>query len=441
MNGPDNLLPSPIESAPVPEVINHTRFPSQYFQMMDTSDLVFHVMVTRMTYDLSALDTEGYPALAETQTELVDSDEFIDQANLSSTQQESDYAPYKPKCDLLFMNAVAYAPALGRNKTKRKPLESFPAGVRIEHNDGTQWQKLITVTGPRTLTPSALGGLHLSEPEPTLAVPIRYEHAFGGTNLWWKGWPTPIEDDQRHEIDLHHEQNPIGCGLIDPQWRKKTQLAAFPAPQIEAYEHPFTQAHAEKAASSAATNLNNPQATSVYPVVGLSAVGRWWLPRRAKAGSYNEIWKQTRWPKLPQDFDFGYWNSAPEDQQFDYPEGGEKIMLVNLIDPSDPAKSPDGTGSVWFKLPKQDLKLLVRLEIGAMLFAPMNIDTVIIDLEAMQLTLVRRAQVSAKADVRQLELGTWPDDTKMEATEAMAQWIAEQNQSSNPTETRAPHGR
>ena len=154
MNGPDNLLPSPIESAPVPEVINHTRFPSQYFQMIDTSDVVFHVMVTRMTYDLAALDAEGYPALAETQTELVASDEFIDQVNLSSVQQESDYAPYKPKCDLIFMNAVAYAPAMGRNKAKRKPLESYPAGVRIEFNDGTLWQKLLP-SPARAVSPQA----------------------------------------------------------------------------------------------------------------------------------------------------------------------------------------------------------------------------------------------------------------------------------------------
>ena len=152
-------------------------------------------------------------------------------------------------------------------------------------------------------------------------------------------------------------------------------------------------------------------------------MGRWWLPGRALAGSYNELWKQTRWPKLPKDFDFGYWNAAPEDQQFDYPQGGEKIMLANLINPE---KNPDG--SLWFRVPKQDLKLLLRLEIGALLFAPMNIDTLIVDTEAMQLVVVRRALVSARVEVRQLELGTWPDGARMETSEDMAQWIAAQNQ-------------
>ena len=136
--------------------------------------------------------------------------------------------------------------------------------------------------------------------------------------------------------------------------RNKAKLSSFPAPQIEAYEEPFTQAHAEKAATSAASNLNNPNAELFYPVVGLGAVGRWWvLPRRSKAGSCDELWKQTRWPKLPKDFDFGYWNAAPEDQQFDYLQGGEKVMLVNLIDPEHTA---DKSGSLWFKLPKQDLR-------------------------------------------------------------------------------------
>lgn len=406
MNGPDNLLPSPIESAAIPEVINHTQWPSQYFQTIDVADTIYHVMVTRITYDLAQLDAGGYPALADEQTELVDSDEFIDAPNLSSVIQESDYAPFKPKCDLLFANATAYAPASGRSKTTRKPLESFPAGVRIEFKDGQQWQKLMTVTGPRTLSKGALGGLHLSEPEPALAVPIRYEHAFGGTNQWWKDWPKAKEEDQRYEIDLHLDQNPIGCGLIDANWQKKTKLSSFPAPQIELFNEPFTQAHAEAAAGRA----GNAEAEPAYPVVGLGALGRWWQPRRSKAGSYNDVWKQTRWPKLPKDFDFAYWNAAPEDQQIDYPEGGEKIMLVNLINPE---RSADG--SLWFRVPKQDLKLLVRLEVGAMLFAPMKIDTVIVDLEAMQLVVVRRALVGAPAEVRQLELGTWADGTAMES--------------------------
>ena len=65
MNGPDNLLDAPVRGAPLPEVRNHTRFPSQYFQMMDVNDQIFHVMVARLTYDMQRADDQGLLLLAE----------------------------------------------------------------------------------------------------------------------------------------------------------------------------------------------------------------------------------------------------------------------------------------------------------------------------------------------------------------------------------------
>ena len=41
----------------------------------------------------------------------------------------------------------------------------------------------------------------------------------------------------------------------------------------------------------------------------------------------------------------------------------------------------------------------------------MNIDTLVVDLEAMQLVVVRRALVGAKLDATKLELGTWSQNT------------------------------
>ncbi|NVI10003.1 DUF2169 domain-containing protein, partial [Paraburkholderia sp. JPY454] len=52
---------------------------------------------------------------------------------------------------------------------------------------------------------------------------------------------------------------------------------------------------------------------------------------------------------------------------------------------------------------------------------PMNIDTVILDMGSGILSIVRRAVVSAKTDVRQLELGTWPAGTGVQLDEAMQQ--------------------
>lgn len=392
MNGPDNLLPSPIEAAPVPEVRNHTRYPSQYFQMIDVADDIFHVMVTRITYDLSDIDDDGYPMETEDQGALCEADEHYGEPNASSVVQESDYAPFKPKCDVLFANTSAWAPLAANGK--RRALARFPAGVRIDFTDGTHWQKLLTVAGPRTLGKSRIGGLSLGEPEPATSVAIRYEKAFGGSCQWWKGWPQPADADQRMEIDVHEAHNPIGCGYVDPAWQKKTRSSDFPAPQIEVFEQPFTIAHAEKAsAESGATN-----AQAAYPVVGLGAIGRWWQPRRSKAGSFDEVWKATRWPRLPGDFDFAYWNAAPEDQQFDYFQGEEQFTLVNLHETH---------GELRFRLPKPVIKLLLHLEAGVPVFKPLSIDTIVIDMEALTLSVVQRALIGAASGTAVIELGVW----------------------------------
>uniref|UniRef100_UPI003A9571EC DUF2169 domain-containing protein n=1 Tax=Marinomonas gallaica TaxID=1806667 RepID=UPI003A9571EC len=104
-----------------------------------------------------------------------------------------------------------------------------------------------------------------------------------------------------------------------------------------------------------------------------------------------------RWPKLPLDFDFAYWNAAPKDQQIDYPQGGEDVVLIGL--------HPQGT--LRFKLPVPDIKLLLRLEAGVPLFKPMETDTLIFDMQHLTVSVVRRALVAAKAGIKQMELGTW----------------------------------
>jgi len=140
-------------------------------------------------------------------------------------------------------------------------------------------------------------------------------------------------------------------------------------------------------------------------VLGLGPIGRWWQPRLQLAGTHDEAWRQTQWPKSPQDHDYRYWCCAPADQQIDYPQGGEAISLLNL--------TPQG-GIVRFALPRQDLQLLVRLHVGVLMFAPMHIDTIVIDLANATLSMVRRALVSARTEVRALELGTWPKGTAMQ---------------------------
>lgn len=376
MNGPDNLLDAPVRAAPLPEVRNHTRLPSQYYQMMDVNDQVFHVMVSRLTYDMRHADADGLLLLADEQTPLVESDTCYGALNESSVIEESDYAPYKPKCDILFTHAVAHAPG-------GKAAARWPIGVRVG-----DWQKRLTVTGPRLMERSRLGW-KLTEPEPATEVPIRYEHAWGGTCQW----PRQLEGDGEPELLVRGERNPIGCGLADKRWLKKSKVADVDAPQIEAFDQPFDVEAAD---------------AQRYPVAGLGAIGRWWQPRRGLAGTYDEAWKQTRWPRLPHDFDFGYWNCAPADQQIEYPTGGEQVVLIGLHE----------GGEVRFRLPRPALKLLLSLDVGVPLFKSMVTDTLIFDMQALQLIVVQRALVSASAEIAAIELGTWDIDAARAANAA-----------------------
>jgi hypothetical protein len=56
-----------------------------------------------------------------------------------------------------------------------------------------------------------------------------------------------------------------------------------------------------------------------------------WSPRRELAGTYDEKWRQGRFPLWAEDFDQRYNNCAPADQQVTgFLRGGESVELVNL---------------------------------------------------------------------------------------------------------------
>ncbi|WCM86884.1 DUF2169 family type VI secretion system accessory protein [Acidovorax sp. NCPPB 3576] len=421
MAQPSHALPSPLRSAAVPEVANHTQWPSQYFQHVDPLGDIYHVMVSRTSYsmlNLEKTDSGMVPRLlpAQEQSPLCEADQFLGEPNETSTLLESDFAPYKPKCDVLLVNATAHSPT-------SQPMQRWPVGFRF----GDAIEKRFHVTGPRRFARSigTLGTLQVTEPEAVKHVPLRYELAFGGPNVIRQerllqvhadGTIGGLTDQQRmHARDAHAKlpaffaPNPIGCGRLpnaipdadtaldgfsagDPA--RATPDVLRPAPQIEVFDHPY-------------------DGQRDYPVIGVGPVGRWWAPRVALAGTHDERWKQTRWPKSPHDHDYRYWNCAPEDQQIDYPQGGEEIVLVHFT------SAARHQGPYGFLLPRQDLQLLVRLHVGVLAFAPMNIDTVILDMGTGVLSIVRRAVVSGKTGVRRLELGTWPPGTAMELDEEM----------------------
>ncbi|MDH5857379.1 DUF2169 family type VI secretion system accessory protein [Lampropedia aestuarii] len=362
MTKPPYVLESGIQAAALPEIRNHTQFPSQYFQMMDSDDHLFHVLVSRVSYDLLNLDANAMPRLAKTQTPLVQADQFYGQPNTSALIQESDFAPYKPQCDIVFAHANAYAPG-------EQAVQRWPVGVRVG-----DWSKLLMVCGPRTMA-AGLMGYKLSEPAPAIQVPLRYELAFGGAQQ-----PDPTLPTEPAGAQAMYLPNPIGCGWLGKAGLQKTKQAAMRAPQIEVFN---------QALDDAALARQN------YPVIGLGAIGRWWQPRVDLTGTYDAVWQEHRWPRLPKDANPAYWNCAPEDQQIAWPKGGEEILLAGLT---------PGGGRFKAKLPDQPPYALARLHAGPILPRSMHLDTLLFDMHTMTLSCVHRMLIAADAGVRVLEI-------------------------------------
>jgi hypothetical protein len=386
-----------IPDVPLAEHVNHTSFPSQYFQSVDQEGNVYHVVVLRVTYAMNAQLADGSLAYANEQTPLATKDEWSGEVNDSSPLWESDYCPFKPRCDVLVVNAVSRPP-------HNQAAQRWPCGVALKWEQDGQaqtWAKQLAVTGPRQF-----GMLGLGRPELASEVPIDWQRAFGG-------------QIKQPEVDEHHadgsvkkaagsqrwdtdERNPVGAGF--------NKASGQPGPQLEVFDQPYTDGLLQ----------------GDYPPVGLSAVGKAWLPRRVLAGTYDNDWLKDQWPLPPMDFDDGYWNCAPQDQQVSYLPPGTQILLMNLHPPTrgeheveqaavapNPKTSGPAASDTWQgKLPMHQVWLGMVAQFGdeesQWLETPMNLDTLVMDLAAQQIyaTYRLRLQDHSAEQLRLLELRT-----------------------------------
>ena len=381
----------PIPSVPLAQHCNHTPFASQYFQAVDQHAHVFHVVVLRITFDMTRTAADGSLAHAVQQTALATEDAWDGPLNDGSPLWESDFSPFKPRCDVLVANAVSRPPPASRTSTR------WPCGVAVQWQDEgldesgsppatTSWLKQLAVTGPRRF--AVLG---LTSPEHAAQVPIDWRLA-GGGQIKVPAHDIFNADDslrtaagaQRWDVD---ERNPVGLGLL--------RSAGAPAPQIErSMDEPFVPGRG---------------AGQPAPALSLGPLARAWQPRRRLAGTYDNDWLRQQWPLPPQDLDFGYWNCAPADQQVPHLPPAAIISLLNLYPPAtSPAAAHwpallDAHGSWRAQLPADEPFVLWRLHSGAMLDLALNLDTLVVDMATLQVYATYRAVISAQAEVRAVE--------------------------------------
>ena len=113
------------------------------------------------------------------------------------------------------------------------------------------------------------------------------------------------------------------------------------------------------------------------------------------AGTYTEKWTTERAPYWPDDFDYRYFQCAPEDQQMPFPKGGEVLVLENLT-PVCLAR---------FRLPSREMPILFVPHSGSSIQRDAVVDTVLIEPDQGRFMLTWRASLPMKKscfDIRQV---------------------------------------
>ncbi|GAB4549894.1 MAG: DUF2169 domain-containing protein [Rhizobacter sp.] len=268
-------------------VHNFTPYTHQTLPMTARNGATILRIVVKGGFDITA---DGRTEVSAKQPPVVLEDVHWGKPGVSALRYESEVILGKPKTDLL-VNGSACAPG-GR------PVAHMEVGLAYKG----RVIKRMRVTGSRVWRRGPLGW-YMSQPEPFTTMPVTFDRAFGGIDAAGA-----------------EPRNHSGVGFASQPGR---DFEGSPAPNVE---------FADKLVSSISDRP---------PPAGMGVVARHWEPRKRYAGTYDQAWLDERFPLLPDDFDDRFFQTAPEDQWLDAPEGGEQIGILGM--------SPQG--KLLFSLP------------------------------------------------------------------------------------------
>ncbi|WP_333498799.1 DUF2169 family type VI secretion system accessory protein [Kluyvera sp. CHPC 1.2972] len=313
-------------------------------------------------------------------------DEYAGEINLSPVLRESDLAPLKPACDII-INGTAYTP-------DGIAVPEITAGLLMRSSTGEVLiDKKLRITGRRFFRQQPLTGQwYETEPEPFTSLPLDYRYAFGGECRIEADSDDAdripeeyrLTDEQRREHPepdnppLAHMAcpvNPLGLGYTQAWYLRAGECREVEAPRIIAVDSPFTLKQ-----FTDCLNGHGDWFAPEYQPAGFGVIGRAWLPRLPLAGTYDQEWLETQHPDLPDDFDFNYWNCAPDDQRIPFPLPGGEFVLTGF--------RPEG--DIRFSLPAHQARLLIRAMSGHRLPLPMLLDTLEINTDMLTVALTWR---------------------------------------------------
>lgn len=271
---------------------NNTPFAAIGFEQWHRDGATMACIAVRGSY---VFGEQGRIGLQE-QQDMVLADIFEGDPHKTPLLKPGDLVPFKPSTDVTILGSVFAADG-----------EAAPVlHGSIQIND---FKAQLRACGPRHWA-HAQDSWQLSEPEPITEVPLSYTLASGGRVI---GEPDGLVDPR----------NPIGSNLIDPDFTPADKT--YPAPQIDSEAHPISLDHKRPAL---------PQ--------GFGPMAPWWQARQRFAGTYDDAWKAQTEPRLPEDFDYRFYQCAhPNLILPDYLNGGDIVRLEGL--------TPNG--QLQFRLP------------------------------------------------------------------------------------------
>jgi hypothetical protein len=337
-------------------LINATNFVTDYTMATDKDGRESLILVAKGTYGIPA-HAGDMPRLLDEQVPLIMTDTFTGEPGRSAPLYEIDFAPRKPRCDVL-LNGTCYTPG-GR------PATLVRVGVRVG-----SMAKSFNVLGNRVWKSGALS-VSASSPEPFTALPLSYNNAYGGVDD-----PDGVEEAQQWYVMNH---SGVGYHPKSPA----RALAGRALPNTEELARPVTRPDGS------------------YRPMAFGPLGRAWSQRIAWAGTYDQHWLDHRAPFLPDDFDERYFQCAPEDQQTDHLRGGEEVVLINLT----------ASGRTAFHLPSMRVRFEVfyRNEDWGRIDAA--VDTLVLEPDRGRFMLTARASVTLRRslhEVRCVVVGNMP---------------------------------
>jgi hypothetical protein len=334
------------------ELINATRMTVGINMGLEPSGRESLVVVIKGTFRFpQAGEPHTHFALHDEQLPLVMADTFTGEPGLSAPIYEVDFAPRKPRCDILLLGQ-AHAP-------HGRPATRVDVGVQVG-----RWHKRFTAVGPRHWD-CGLATLRASSPEPFVTQPISYDVAFGGV-------------DAAHDDPAQHAAfmaNPAGRGFH--KHLRKEWVDGKPLPLTE----------------EAGQSVSDPQGR--YRPMSFGPVGRGWEPRHQLAGTYDDEWREKHFPFLPPDFDEQYYQAAPLDQQVPldaFSQGPTDVVLSNL--------TPQGV--TRFAIPHLVAPVHVFPKRGTREDCTATLDTIVIEPDQERFTMTWRASRPLKKNMHEI---------------------------------------